>query len=96
MPSAPVGDEDGGDGPDLFELLSDGTRRRIIDVLYQSSESSLRFSELTRRVDVHDTGRFNYHLRRLRGTLVRKTEDGYRLTDRGIVVAEAVLDELDA
>lgn len=95
MRSARV-DDDESATPDLFDLLSDGTRRRILVELYQSSEPSLRFSELTRRVGVHDTGRFNYHLGRLRGSLVRKNEDGYRLTARGLEVAEAVLTELDA
>ncbi|MFW6152937.1 MAG: winged helix-turn-helix domain-containing protein [Halobacteriota archaeon] len=95
MPSVCADDDDDAEPPDLFDLLSDATRRRIIEELYVASEPTLRFSELTRRVGVRDSGRFNYHLSRLRGSVVERTDEGYRLTDRGELVAGAVFDQLE-
>jgi DNA-binding transcriptional ArsR family regulator len=55
------------------------------------AEGGLRFSTLRSRVGVTDSGRFNYHLNRLRETLVRKVDGRYVLTDVGCRVA-ATLD----
>jgi len=43
----------------------------------------LSFSALRDRVDVRDSGRFNYHLGELRGRFVEKGEDGYTLRYAG-------------
>lgn len=89
---------DGG-GPDatadLFELLSDETRVRIVRELYREREHDpddpgLTFSTLGRRIGADDTGRFNYHLRRLRGTLVDKREDEYVLSPLGVALGTFV------
>jgi DNA-binding transcriptional ArsR family regulator len=71
----------------VFELLSDETRVRIVSEL-SAAAGSLRFSTLCDRVGVQDTGRFNYHLERLRGSLVAKGEEGYVLTETGLTYAE--------
>jgi ribosomal protein S27AE len=46
-------------------------------------ESSLGFADLRRAVGHDDPGNFNYHLQQLTGTLVTRTDDGYRLSNVG-------------
>lgn len=71
-----------------IELVNHETRTRILIVLAESHRNSpraptLRFSELRRRVGHDDPGNFNYHLSRLTGNLVRKTDIGYELSNLG-------------
>lgn len=73
---------------DAVALVSDETRAGILVALATSHREAprsptLRFSDLRRRVGHDDPGNFNYHLKRLTGGLVRKTDDGYRLSDVG-------------
>lgn len=82
----------------LFGLLSDETRLQIVRVLYRddrirSNEPGLTFSALFERVDVDDSGRFNYHLRRLHGPLVETRGDRYVLTALGTRLGALVVDE---
>lgn len=77
-----------GDAPaDLFELLGEETRMAILRALVaadrETEERTLAFVELQDRAGVEDTGRFNYHLGKLRGTLVTDTGSGYRLSAFG-------------
>lgn len=72
----------------LFDLLSDETRLRIVSVLAAHEHANpaappLGFDVLRERVGVRDSGRFNYHLRKLDGTLVEKVDGGYGLTPTG-------------
>lgn len=74
-----------------LELLSNETRLRIVAELAGhrfrgSGADGLSFSELFDAVDGEDSGNFNYHLKRLLGTVVEKTEDRYRLTYGGLQV----------
>lgn len=55
------------------------------------ASNSLRFSELMRRVDVEDSGRFNYHLDQLVGPFVKKEESGYSLRLPGQLLYEAII-----
>lgn len=64
----------------LFEQWADETRRRILAELHRASDRPLRFSELRARTQTRDSSRFNYHLTRLVGTFVNRTEAGYDLT----------------
>lgn len=73
----------------VFDLLSDETRVETVATLAAAGDG-LRFSDLRRRVGARDSGRFNYHLGRLRGRLVEKRGDRYVLTERGEHVAAAV------
>lgn len=66
-----------------FDLLSDQTRLRIVRELAATDPDPVAFSALCGRLGVRDTGRFNYHLGRLRGRLVEKREEGYVLTPEG-------------
>ncbi|MFD1647492.1 DUF7347 domain-containing protein [Haloarchaeobius litoreus] len=81
----------------VFELLSNDTRLGIVRELSvanadETTDGSLSFSELRTRVGTRDSGQFNYHLGRLRGSLVEKTAAGYELTELGLVVGATVLD----
>lgn len=76
---------------DAFSLLGDPLRLDIIRVLWEAGRgNSVSFSELYDRVDVSDTGKFNYHRQQLVPHYVRKSEEGYRLTQAGERVARAV------
>ena len=81
--------EDLGPG-DAFELIANETRLEVVRVLAEASIGGrpvpLSFSELRRRVGMRDSGGFNYHLDRLEGTFVRKTEEGYRLRYPGTLL----------
>lgn len=81
----------------LFDLLSDETRLRIVSALaaYEHAhpdDPGIRFAALRERVDARDSGRFNYHLRKLDGILVEKSETGYALTPVGRQIVAIVSD----
>src|SRR6056297_3330821 len=79
---------------DAFSVLGNDIRvgilRELADVMGESSDSRLSFSTLRERVGVRDPGKFNYHLDRLRGTFVKKTDDGYVLRYPGLMVVSAI------
>jgi hypothetical protein len=82
-----------GDG---FDLLADETRAAIVRALAHARrdnphEPELSFSELRKRVGATDSGRFNYHLGKLRGHFVTEAEDGYTLSAIGVRAAGSVL-----
>jgi hypothetical protein len=74
---------------EAFGMLGDATRVDILRVL-GDADGPLAFSTIYDRVDVDDSGQFNYHLDTLVGHFVRKTDDGYRLARPGRRVVEAV------
>ncbi|WP_379773435.1 winged helix-turn-helix domain-containing protein [Haloarcula pelagica] len=87
---------------EAFAILGDETRLNILRVLWQAgalheyddiddSASTMSFSELRRRVNVGDNGRFNYHLSKLVPHFVRKTGEGYRLSGGGKKLARTVV-----
>lgn len=79
------------DAEEAFSLLSKSLRLDIIRVLWQAGRGNpVRFSELYDRVDVRGTSRFNYHLQQLVPHYVRKSEEGYRLTEAGERIVRAV------
>jgi DNA-binding transcriptional ArsR family regulator len=100
MPNAESGGPgEGGPPPsvpadsDLFELLGNEVRLGILRELRAAEDGGpITFSRLRERVGVGDSGRFNYHLARLQGSLVGKRQEGYVLTAGG----RAVTDLLDA
>ncbi len=76
---------------EAFEFLDSETRVDILLVLAADLRSTvpdgtpgLSFSELRKRVGVRDSGRFNYHLGQLEGTLVEQSDEEYRLTVAGM------------
>ncbi len=91
MPPASDDQERTPPSPDTaFATLGDETRMEILQTLGEAEES-LSFSELHTRVSVRDSGRFNYHLDKLVGHFVRRSDDGYDLARAGERVIEAVL-----
>jgi len=73
-----------------FALLGDETRVGILQALGETPEEPVPFGELQRRVGVRDSGGFNYHLGKLRGSFVRRTDRGYELTYAGRQVVGAI------
>lgn len=74
---------------DVFTLLSDDNRIDILRALW-NSDGQLTFSALHDAVDIRDSGQFNYHLDKLVGQFVTKTEEGYDLTAAGRQVNGAI------
>ena len=81
------------DPTDALAVLSDETRVAILRTLAEADEP-LPFSRLRERAGVRDSGRFNYHLRKLCEYFVRETDGGYELGHAGsrVVAATVVAD----
>ncbi|NHN42193.1 winged helix-turn-helix transcriptional regulator [Halorubellus sp. JP-L1] len=81
---------------DAFAALGDATRVAILEALVDErrenpTDPGLSFSALRERVGVADSGRFNYHLGKLRGQFVELDDGTYSLTDVGNEVVGAIL-----
>ncbi len=76
---------------DAFLLLADETRLDIIETLRHAENSPLSYGTLKNALAIRDSGRFNYHLDKLTGTFVSKTEDGYALSSSASALYQAVL-----
>ena len=73
------------DWSSLHKILSDVTRRSILDLL--AEKETLSYTEILALLRVTNTGRLNYHLKVL-GVLVSKDDQGrYHLTERGKLAA---------
>jgi hypothetical protein len=102
-PLAVIGDFSGAATADLFALLSDETRLSTLLALWSApdppldgrasgaDDAVLSFTALRDRVGVGHGGRFNYHLDRMVGTVIDRTQDGYRLSAVGAELARAVV-----
>ena len=75
---------------EAFSVLGDETRVRILQTL-GTAGNPLAFSELFDRIEYDDSSNFGYHLEKLVGHFVEKTDDGYALAQPGRQVVEAVL-----
>jgi ribosomal protein S27AE len=73
-----------------FALLGDETRVGILQALGETPDEPVPFAELQGRVGMRDSGGFNYHLGKLRGSFVRRTDEGYELTYAGRQVVGAI------
>lgn len=80
---------------EAFALLGHDLRLEILLALLDRWRAAhtepQRYSELMRAVDLQDSGKFNYHLGKLRGAYLRKTEDGYVPTASATALYRAVL-----
>lgn len=74
---------------DAFALVGDETRLAILEALWRLAGPA-SFSEIREEVGTHDSAQFNYHLGKLRGQFVRKTEAGYELRTAGKKVVQAI------
>jgi DNA-binding HxlR family transcriptional regulator len=79
---AAVKEAEGESATRALELLGDGTRLATLRAV-AAAEGPVSFSALRRTVGVDDSGRFNYHLRRLTGVYVERNEAGYTLLPAG-------------
>jgi hypothetical protein len=71
---------------ELFDLVGHPGRLSIVEELIaakRGDDDSRSFTTLRDRSAIDDTGRFNYHLGELVGTVVEKTDEGYRLSPYG-------------
>ncbi|GAB7014056.1 DUF7351 domain-containing protein [Halolamina salina] len=90
MASGTEPDATGVSPDDAFATLGNEIRLEIIQQL-GDADGPRSFSDLHDAVDVRDSGQFNYHLDKLVGHFLRKTEEGYTLRQAGERVVEAVL-----
>ena len=75
---------------EAFAVVGNETRLSILEALWQM-DRPVAFSELRREVGMRDSAQFNYHLSKLTGQFVRKTDDGYDFRSAGRSVIAAVL-----
>jgi hypothetical protein len=76
---------------DVFALVGDETRTKILGALWSTPDETVSFSDLRVAAGVDDSGQFNYHLGRLVGHFVERAEEGYRLTPAGRSVLGAAV-----
>lgn len=81
---------------DAFELVGNETRLAILLALWEaydphSEHNAVPFSTLRDRVGMRDSGQFNYHLGKLDGQFVRKTDDGYALRRSGLMLVQSII-----
>jgi len=80
---------------EAFTILSDETRLKVLQALWEAhdpaDETPMRFAQLRERIGVEDPGRLNYHLNKLLGHFVRRTDDGYELMDAGKRIVRILL-----
>lgn len=75
---------------EAFAVLGDETRLQILQTLGEAGER-LPFSELRERVAYDTAGNFSYHLDKLAGHFIDKSDEGYALREPGRRVVQAVL-----
>ena len=80
---------------DAFGLLGHQLRLDIVLAMLEGWEAAetepQRYSELMRAVGVEDSGKFNYHLDKLRGAYLQKVDGGYVPTASATALYRAVL-----
>lgn len=92
-----VGDDGDADeaAREAFALLGHDLRLEIVLALLErwraAATDPTGYADLMRAVGLEDSGKFNYHLQKLRGVYVRKTEEGYVPTAAATALYRAVL-----
>ena len=81
---------------EVFEILGNEIRMGILRALWEtydplSMDNAISFSSLHDAVAVSDSGQFNYHLDRLRGRYVERTDGGYELRPVGLKLVQSVI-----
>lgn len=85
---------DEGGAATAFDLLADETRVRILQELGRSrggNQETLSYTTLMERLGAENSGRFNYHLTKLRDHFVEKTADGYTLSYEGVLTYRSII-----
>jgi hypothetical protein len=81
---------------EAFSILGNETRLSTLLALWDAyepwtTENGLSFSELRERLGRPDSGQFNYHLGKLEGQFVRKTDEGYELRRAGRRLVQTII-----
>lgn len=76
---------------EAFSVVGNETRLEILEALWEAPNRPVSFSDLRRRVGMRDSAQFNYHLSKLTGQFVKKSDDGYAFRHAGEAVIRAVL-----
>lgn len=79
------------DPAEAFSVVGNETRFAILKALWEAPDDPVSFSDLRERVGTRDSAQFNYHLQKLTGQFVKKTDDGYEFRAAGRAVIQAVL-----
>ena len=74
---------------EAFSILGDDTRLRILRVL-GDADGAMQFSDLQSAVGYEASGNFSYHLEKLTGNFIEKTDEGYALQLPGRRVITAI------
>ena len=90
MSEDPDGSSDDLDPQEAFQLFSHELRLEILLALREAPGYSLPFADLRRAVGERDSGKFTYHLGKLRGQFVERVGDRYVLQYAGHRVIDAV------
>ena len=75
---------------EAFGVLGNEIRVDILQMLGEA-DGPVSFTDLRDRLGIRQGGQFNYHLDKLVGHFVAKTDEGYALRDPGRRVVEAIL-----
>lgn len=81
---------------EALEVLANETRLAALLALWEEYEAfaddnSVSFGTLRQRVGMRDSGQFHYHLDRLTGVFVERTDEGYALSNAGQNLVRAVI-----
>lgn len=81
---------------EAFEILSNETRLAILLALWDAydphaTDNTCSFTELRERIGMRQGGQFNYHLDKLVGRFVRKTDTGYELKSAGLTLLQGII-----
>lgn len=78
-------------GPDeLLDVLKNKTRRKIVILLFE--QKTMTYTDLMTELEISHTGRLNYHLKILKDVLTKNEAGHYLLTEKGKVVARALVE----
>nr|WP_198530063.1 helix-turn-helix transcriptional regulator [Halorubrum aethiopicum] len=77
---------------EAFSLLGSDTRIEILQAMSAANAdaSPVGFTELFERVDIEDSANFNYHLQKLTGHFIKRSEDGYEFRHPGRKVVSSI------
>lgn len=81
---------------EAFSALGNETRLAILLALWErydpfTDANAVSFSDLYDTIGLRDSGQFNYHLDKLTGHFIRKSDDGYELRRAGQKLVRAVI-----
>jgi hypothetical protein len=81
---------------EAFKIIGNKTRLAILLALWEAyephaEENAVTFTELRNRVGIRQGAQFNYHLDKLVGRFVRKTDEGYELRRSGRKLVQSII-----